>query len=824
MPTPFLCAFCRRPAQKRFFTVKKLCRHLEISHQHEPHFVITCGINECPRQYNKVSSYRKHLTRKHSNVWREVELQNVDEIDEGEQEGPVEADDDFDIYALFESDNDDNEDQPGEIFSLSRNLALLSLKLREKHVTPAVVTEEVTDTIKNMLVTFVQECAEIPELNNMTEEEKCTAQLQLITNACAQVSSEHMLQKYCCTHFQMVEPNPVDLGNGANHMMQYVPILKTIKLVLSNDDIMAHILQRERHNHRSDTDIMCDYCDGNLYKQHPFLSQPSAGVLKLRLHFYIDEFEVANPLGPKRVKHKQSACYFMIGNIHPKYRSKLENIYLCILVNYKWIQDKVYTYNDVFRQLVEDLNHFENEGFNITYQGRRVLVKGCIATLSADNLSAHDIGGFQKYFHTGRICRHCMTTKNDIPIKTSEEQCLLRTKAVHRYHLNAIQQNPANRDIYGVHGESALTAVHAFNVTDCLPPDVMHDCLEGVFVQTIQVVLAALIRDGEFTLAHLNSSICDFEYGENDSKNKPSSISNPSNGIAGSASQKWCLFRLLPQIIGRNVPLGNDHWQLYLLLREIADVLLAPVIRKSWILPLSNLIAEFIELFQEYVERVSCKVHYLVHYPRLMMLFGPLVHLWCMRFEAKHQYFKQLARVMRNFMNVSSTLATRHQLKQCWEQITKSPLGSLSVQGGSEVNLHSLPADLQRMLTRKVRSMDITFSVNDILWKYTGIVKDNVTFSVNDCFIVELLHGEEIPLFVEIKYIISTRGIYLLCGCVVIPEQFVSHMHAYQVKKTGDWLVFEPGEQLNHHALDIYKDLEVYYIPLRYRVTGPGVT
>ena len=46
--------------------------------------------------------------------------------------------------------------------------------------------------------------------------------------------------------------------------------------------------------------------------------------------------------------------------------------------------------------------------------------------------------------------------------------------------------------------------------------------------------------------------------------------------------------------------------------------------------------------------------------------FGPMVRTWCMRYEAKHQYFKRLAGFMGNFTNVAYTLAERHQAQMCY--------------------------------------------------------------------------------------------------------------------------------------------------------------
>ncbi len=50
-----------------------------------------------------------------------------------------------------------------------------------------------------------------------------------------------------------------------------------------------------------------------------------------------------------------------------------------------------------------------------------------------------------------------------------------------------------------------------------------------------------------------------------------------------------------------------------------------------------------------------------------------MVRSWCMRYEAKHRYFKQLAGVMGNFTNVAYTLAERYQRLQC---LKVSPTGN----------------------------------------------------------------------------------------------------------------------------------------------------
>jgi len=110
----------------------------------------------------------------------------------------------------------------------------------------------------------------------------------------------------------------------------------------------------------------------------------------------------------------------------------------------------------------------------------------------------------------------------------------------------------------------------------------------------------------------------------------------------------------------------------------------------------------------------------------------------------------------------------------------------------------------------------------DDLWKFTKLEKNNVKYEVDDCFVIELLHEEEIPLFVQVKYILNYLGLWFICACLAQPQVFEEHFHAYRVTLTSDWLVFSPGQEVDHHALDVYQApvSKRHYIPLRYKITS----
>ena len=66
-----------------------------------------------------------------------------------------------------------------------------------------------------------------------------------------------------------------------------------------------------------------------------------------------------------------------------------------------------------------------------------------------------------------------------------------------------------------------------FHVVDGLPPDVLHDILEGILQYEVKLLLRYLIHnDRLFTLDQLNQRLQSFDYGYHTAKDKPSVISS----------------------------------------------------------------------------------------------------------------------------------------------------------------------------------------------------------------------------------------------------------------------------------------------------------
>jgi len=250
-------------------------------------------------------------------------------------------------------------------------------------------------------------------------------------------------------------------------------------------------------------------------------------------------------------------------------------------------------------------------------------------SVSADNLASHYTGGFRMCFNSGRMCRFCMICFDRIcefGSETWDGYPKLRTEKEHDMHVSSVVADGTLAPVYGVTKPSALHSLESFHAVTSLPPDCMHDVLEGVIPQVLKVCLRGLIVEKIVTVQTFNERLERFKFGQNDAKNIPCTrpASFPKSGISGSAAQKWCLFRYRALLIGDLVPVDNVSWELYICCRKMTEIIFAPSATVSQIAYLDLLIADHHERFIDLAaDEITPKFHFLTHYPRLMSVYGP---------------------------------------------------------------------------------------------------------------------------------------------------------------------------------------------------------
>jgi len=127
--------------------------------------------------------------------------------------------------------------------------------------------------------------------------------------------------------------------------------------------ILSYMKSAEPEN-----DMLCDFKDGILWKHHPVrilhMDKPNTVVIPV-FDFY-DDLETANPLGSHAVIHKIGAKYTVVKALKPMLNSKLENIFLNMLINSKDRKHK-----GVFDIYLDEMKRLETEGFELIVEGVR---------------------------------------------------------------------------------------------------------------------------------------------------------------------------------------------------------------------------------------------------------------------------------------------------------------------------------------------------------------------------------------------------------------------------------------------------------------------
>ena len=826
----FLCSYCGM-TYSRFGALE---RHLRLLHENSPKFFVECVIDKCKSCFKSVRCLRRHVERYHSDICRGWSYQASDDYQVGHIEEPLPVDS-VELAESYESEHDISSEltplaaeQCGSIEEMLNSyhmqLSQLLLRMSEVHVLPSIVQTDLASSITSLVSSVVSNykqviCSHLMQNESIPtgdEWETVTDTERMFDILSTAVSSRCGLTNYLKRHNMIVEPREYTVGLQSAGTYHYVPILLVLSKLLSHTDVHQHIKEQLHASICRSTNILESFYDGQIYKSSGYFTENPAA---LQVQLYIDELELCNPIGAKRGRHKVTAIYYVIGNIHPRFRTQQRFIHLALLVRHKLIKESGDNYSQFLQPLIHDLKILQTEGVSVSVCGCSVNMKGKVISISADNLSAHAVGGFQQHFHSGRICRFCMVDYEDIASCYSESSCTVRTADRHAYHVDAVTQNSLNSKVYGVKKACAFSDLPAFDVSTSFPPDVMHDLLEGVMPSVTALLLKNFVAAGLFTFADVNVALDKLvvPHRQNMPNKLPESVPRSEISIGGTAIQKLELFLVLPQLIAAYIAEGNEVWYVYVLLREICDIILAPVVDADSISLLESLIESFMSAFVNIFgpEKVIPKMHYLVHYPRFMRLFGPLRNVWCMRFEAKHQYFKKVAASTKCFKNICKTLCKRHQLLQCWEMSSTEML--LSSDGATSktktLPFENLSSDIKEAITAVVQD-DVALDENVISSKSVSI--DHVLYKQNAVYVYTTVEEEGVPVMFLVKFVFCIRTAWILCGHLLIPEKFSEHYYAYQVRQDQEWVACRPGQFADHTMHDMFDTDGHTYVSLRY--------
>lgn len=549
----------------------------------------------------------------------------------------------------------------------------------------------------------------------------------------------------------------------------YIPILETLQFLLKNKSFLSLI----RDDAKTNSPIISDYCHGSNFRNNSLFSENQPC---LQIQLYFDEFETVNPLGSKTGGHKLGAVYFIIRNLPNFFNSTRQNIHLLAL--YYSADVKSFGINKVLDKIVSDIKQLEAVG--IYEESLQKFIRGSVVAISHDNLGGNQIFGLVESFSSRYFCRICLAEKNTTQSMCEQNDTLLRTTS----HYEQLCSGTASSFDFGIKFRSILNDLAYFKIFENVSADVMHDILEGIGQLEIKLFLKYLLAEKVITLQEINKRLKSFNFGYNEMSNKPSPINldKTSNLIGERAAQTWCLLRFLPLLLGDIVvnlsEKQKDKFKVITLLLSIMSIVFCPVNTYGMIFRLRELISTHHYLFQkEYNYNLTPKHHFLVHYPMIIQRSGPLSALWCMRFESKHSYFKDLCNKLKNFKSLSKTLALRHQ-QYMWHEWQHVNLSTSPSYGKCNTLLIS---DLDTRCNALLTSAFNTVSSAEI------IVTESVTFLGCSLrkgrFITKEVRDDALPIFLQINCFLVWNNLpYALCVTWETVD-FNETYHAYIINK-----------------------------------------
>lgn len=408
----------------------------------------------------QLSPHSHHVSRKH----KDCSEQSLD-TSTGNSSSTEDCNDECDIQ--LENPNElsyeDMEASPekADEKQFLKHLELFYLKLQAKLLLPA-----------SSIQTIIEHYQEIHDINQSHLLCKPESHIKAVIDT---LKSEDLRRKtFFKSNFNYVEPVSLCLGqneSGKECFAQYIPVTNTIESLLSSESVKEQ-LQQIKPRAQSEN-IIQDLWDGTNIKENLLLKHTASS---LGIILYQDSFEVVNPLGSGKKKHKILTVYLILANILLHNKSNIHQMQLVLLCRE---QDYKYFGQDlVFGSYVKDLKDLELNGVSLPDSQ---LCMGTLCAIAGDNLGSHNTGGFAENFSkSSHFCRYCEIDRKAFladPLAKGPD----RTLQSYQKHVEAQSHNVEARDCGGVKFDSIFNELTYFHVCQPgLPPCLGHDLFEGV--------------------------------------------------------------------------------------------------------------------------------------------------------------------------------------------------------------------------------------------------------------------------------------------------------------------------------------------------------
>lgn len=207
-----------------------------------------------------------------------------------------------------------------------------------------------------------------------------------------------------------------DIYEPKDIFLAYVPLKKSLKFFFQLPGVYAKVIDYLNQLYRDRSGIICNIVQTDLWKN----MRSNCSSTLIPIYFYFDEFEGGNDLGSHAGKNKFGALYSYIACLPQDVASRLSSIIFTGLICAK--DKKACTNEDVFKELIKDLNALRTEGLTIMVNEKRLKLYFQLVLVLGDNLGLNEIFDMTYSFKDSGWCRACYAASNESKVQSVENQ------------------------------------------------------------------------------------------------------------------------------------------------------------------------------------------------------------------------------------------------------------------------------------------------------------------------------------------------------------------------------------------------------------------
>lgn len=768
------------------------------------------------------AAYKQHCRRKHGKMVSQIGREN----ESADEEMPC---------------DENNMVEKPECFDVQKMVAKFLINLEAAHkvsVTAvdhvSVLTEKLVSQVKNAWLKKVMGVEGVQEFKADILKAVNDGSLG---GELTDLQTRQRRQTYYGRNFKLVSPQKVLLGcrytlagrkgirpKPVKQFGYCVPLQELLQKLLCLPEIIKYVTK----NHESKSERMEDICDGEYLKSHPLRNSKD---IFLQFVISYDDLELQNPLRANKM-HKLAMFYFTLLNIPPQFRSQLQNIFLLAISRTCDLrQNGLGQLLGNFLQTVQKLRH---EGIEMFVGEEKRLVRGDLIFAVCDTPAAALLGGFKESTKALKSCRMCNAGASEMQRVFVPSRFKLRDRKTYEDQCKVLSDPDLRKKrshwskMYGVNKKSVLCRLESFPVTENLVQDPMHCLLEGVCGQEIALFLNRIVYIlGLVSLDWVNNKLQNFPYARLDARNRPNRIEKkhitmPAMFIKQKASVILTLSYILPLILGEVCEM-DPFYRNFLACMKITCVAFSPYVDKTTAAELEQLIVSYCMHFADLYPEISFKpkMHYILHLPRQMLLFGPLRLQNTFRFEGKHGWFKDYR--WKNFVNLPRSLSEKHQLllANAMTDEDGKPSDSFVYKGDYVRDAENVTA--AKLEASVIAAMPDSLKGEDSFYITSEVIADNLQYSSGDGI---LLEEDELspPAFCLISDILCTMdGRKFLVMRNLRTVDFEAVFNAYSVVMQREVIIVREICRLDFKwPLPVYSSCGKLLITNRYTSFSPS--